>query len=166
MTMDYVGIGGAYAAVSPFSDNAVDNTSYGVMGQNGMLQIGNASLIRDCSDGTSNTIIVGEDSGEIAGVDYRKNLSGGWAGPRGPFLGGGSGYGGGGVVTIRYSPNPQTAPPYSGSGFNNGPLTSYHAGGVHVLLTDGSVRFISSNLDLTTLLRLGTINDGQLLGDF
>ncbi|MFN0197035.1 MAG: DUF1559 domain-containing protein, partial [Planctomycetaceae bacterium] len=149
MTMDYVGIGGAYAPVAPFNSSAVDNTSYGVMGQNGMLQIGKATPIRDCVDGTSNTIMVGEDSGTIAGVDRRKNLSGGWSGHRGPFLGGGSGYGGGGCVTIRYSPNPATAPAFSGSGFNNGPLTSFHEGGVHVLMADGAVRFISENMDLT-----------------
>ncbi len=73
---------------------------------------------------------------------------------------------GGGCVTIRYSPNPATAPAFSGSGYNNGPLTSFQEGGVHVLLADGAVRFISENMDLTTLLMLGTMNDGLILGEF
>lgn len=166
MTMDYVGIGGAYTAAAPFNTNAVDNTYYGAMGQNGMLQIGKSVLMRDCTDGTSNTIMVGEDSGMIAGVDYRKNLSGGWSGHRGVSTSGGSGYGGGGVVTIRYSPNPKTKPAYTGAGFNNGPLTSFHVGGVHALLADGAVRFLSDNIDFNTLLALGAIQDGKVLGEF
>ena len=166
MTMDYVGIAGAYTAAAPFNTNAVDNTYYGVMAQNGMLQIGKSVLMHDCTDGTSNTIIVGEDSGVIAGVDYRKNLSGGWSGHRGVSTSGGSGYGGGGVVTIRYSPNPKTKPAYTGAGFNNGPLTSFHVGGVHALLADGAVRFLSDNVDFNTLLALGAIQDGKVLGEF
>lgn len=166
MTMDYVGIAGAYTAAAPFNTNAVDNTYYGVMAQNGMLQIGKSVLMRDCTDGTSNTIMVGEDSGLIANVDYRKNLSGGWSGHRGVSTSGGSGYGGGGVVTIRYSPNPKTKPAYTGAGFNNGPLTSFHVGGVHALLADGAVRFLSDNIDFNTLLALGAIQDGKVLGEF
>jgi prepilin-type N-terminal cleavage/methylation domain-containing protein len=168
MTMDYVGIGGSFAGagVLPYSTTAVDNTNYGAMGQNGMLQIGKSVGMRDCVDGTSNTMMVGEDSGMIANVDCRKNLSGGWAGHRGAQVGGGSGYGGGGVVTIRYSPNPQTRPAFTGAGFNNGPLTSYHSGGVSCLLGDGSVRFVSDNMSLDTLLRLGCMNDGLIIGEF
>lgn len=166
MTMDYVGIGGAYTASAPFDRNAVVNTSYGTMGQNGMLQIGKVIRMRDCTDGTSNTIMAGEDSGSIAGDDRRKNLSGGWSGMRFPGTSGGNGYGGGGIVTIRYASNPKTAPAYTGSGFNNGPLTSYHVGGVHVLMADGAVRFISDNLDFTTLLSLGALDDGLVVGEF
>ncbi len=171
MTMDYVGIGGAFSeTIVPFdaasNTKAQVNTFYGTMAQNGMLQIGNVVRIRDCTDGTSNTIIVGENSGSIAGDDRRKNLSGGWAGMRFPGTSGGNGYGGGGIVTIRYASNPKTAPAYTGAGYNNGPLTSYHVGGVHVLLADGAVRFISDNLDFTTLLSLGTLNDGLVVGEF
>ncbi|MCA9116219.1 MAG: DUF1559 domain-containing protein, partial [Planctomycetaceae bacterium] len=166
MTMDYVGVGGAYAAVAPFNTGAILNTNYGTMGQNGLLQIGKSLKMRDCTDGSSNTMIIGEDSGLIAGVDYRKNLSGGWSGHRGAAVGGGTGYGGGGVITILYSPNPQTKPAFTGAGFNNGPFTSFHEGGIHGLLADGAVRFVSDNINLTTLLQLGVMNDGQVIGEF
>jgi hypothetical protein len=136
------------------------------MGQNGLLQIGKAVGVRDATDGTSNTIMVGEDSGTIANVDRRKNLSGGWSGHRGVSTSGGSGYGGGGVITVRYGSNPKTAPSYSGSGFNNGPLTSFHVGGVHVLLGDGAVRFISDSINFTTLLSLAAVGDGEVVGEF
>jgi hypothetical protein len=33
-------------------------------------------------------------------------------------------------------------------------------------MADGSVRFLSDNMDLTTLLQLGAANDGQVVGEF
>lgn len=43
---------------------------------------------------------------------------------------------------------------------------SQHVGGVHLLLCDGTVKFISDNLDLATWRNLGSINGGELLGEF
>ena len=43
---------------------------------------------------------------------------------------------------------------------------SQHTGGIHTLLCDGSVRFISENLDLGTWRKLGSINGGEVLGEF
>jgi prepilin-type processing-associated H-X9-DG protein len=43
---------------------------------------------------------------------------------------------------------------------------SRHEGGVNVTLADGSVRFLSENLDLTTYRRLGYMGDGAVVGDF
>jgi prepilin-type N-terminal cleavage/methylation domain-containing protein len=43
---------------------------------------------------------------------------------------------------------------------------SLHAGGVQVLLTDGSVRFVTENINLTTWRNLGDKSDGTPLGDF
>jgi prepilin-type N-terminal cleavage/methylation domain-containing protein/prepilin-type processing-associated H-X9-DG protein len=43
---------------------------------------------------------------------------------------------------------------------------SFHPGGVNVGLGDGSVRFVSDTIDRTTWQNLGSIADGQVLGDF
>ncbi len=43
---------------------------------------------------------------------------------------------------------------------------SSHVGGVHITLGDGSVRFVSDNVDLTTWRNLGTMADNEPLGDF
>ncbi len=43
---------------------------------------------------------------------------------------------------------------------------SLHIGGVHVLLGDGSVRFVSSNISLITWRAIGTRNGGEIVGDF
>ena len=43
---------------------------------------------------------------------------------------------------------------------------SKHTGGVHAVLCDGAVRFISENIDWTTYQALGGRNDGTEVGDF
>ena len=47
-----------------------------------------------------------------------------------------------------------------------GTAGSLHTGGCHVLLGDGGVRFISENTDATTLRRLASISDGEVVGEF
>jgi prepilin-type N-terminal cleavage/methylation domain-containing protein len=41
--------------------------------------------------------------------------------------------------------------------------SSFHTGGVHGLLADGGVRFISENVNSNTYLHYGGINDGEIL---
>lgn len=43
---------------------------------------------------------------------------------------------------------------------------SFHPGGVNVALVDGSVRFVSNTIDRTTWNNLGSIADGQVIGDY
>jgi hypothetical protein len=43
---------------------------------------------------------------------------------------------------------------------------SRHIGGVHVLLLDGSTRFVSNNIDINTWQHLGAISDGNVVGEF
>jgi prepilin-type N-terminal cleavage/methylation domain-containing protein len=43
---------------------------------------------------------------------------------------------------------------------------SKHIGGVHVCLGDGSGRFVSDSIDVTTWGRLLSINDGNVVGEF
>jgi len=51
--------------------------------------------------------------------------------------------------------------PNSGSGFSSG-----HTGGIHILLCDGAVRFISDNIDLATFKALGTPSGNEAVGEF
>ena len=53
----------------------------------------------------------------------------------------------------------------AGREFVGGP-SSFHVGGGHFLLGDGSVRFISQNIDPKTLRNLAHRADGQMLKDF
>ena len=45
-------------------------------------------------------------------------------------------------------------------------LYGFHNGGAHCLLGDGTVRFISQNIDYKTYYKLAVRNDGLVLGDF
>jgi type II secretory pathway pseudopilin PulG len=49
---------------------------------------------------------------------------------------------------------------------DNNPLVSAHTGGVHALMGDGAVRFLSASIDLETLKKLATRDDGQPIGEF
>ena len=53
----------------------------------------------------------------------------------------------------------QIAPATTGFGSN-------HVGGCHFLMGDGTVRFISNNVNLLTYQYLSRINDGNPTGDF
>ncbi len=68
-------------------------------------------------------------------------------------------WGQGGASTIR----PFTQQPYI-----NGPdgIGGPYRGGCHMLLSDGSVRFVSENIDGRTLESLSTIQGGEAFGDF
>jgi prepilin-type N-terminal cleavage/methylation domain-containing protein len=55
--------------------------------------------------------------------------------------------------------------PFSPRGQTTG-FGSMHTGGAHFLIGDGSVKFVSDNVDRFTYRNLGTINDGNQLGDF
>jgi prepilin-type N-terminal cleavage/methylation domain-containing protein len=49
---------------------------------------------------------------------------------------------------------------------NQAAARSRHTGGVHASLCDGSVRFISTNVDISTWQALGTIGEGTPVGEF
>jgi prepilin-type N-terminal cleavage/methylation domain-containing protein/prepilin-type processing-associated H-X9-DG protein len=44
--------------------------------------------------------------------------------------------------------------------------SSYHSGGVNVGLADGSVRFVNDNINHSIWIALGSINGGEIVGDY
>lgn len=173
-THDYVGISGAAPdpAGHPGTNSAV--TGYdGIFAENGMLYANGVTRLRSVPDGTSNTMIVGEQSGLVGTLDIRANYHGGWAGittAGNPASFTGSPYGAG-ITTVRYPINASTDICTVTSGCNsvfdaNTVLNSMHPGGTHVLLADGSARFVADTVDFATLLKLSARNDEELLGDF
>lgn len=126
-------------------------------------------------DGSSNTVLIGE----IVKVDSGGDDRGAWAWCTGATF---SGQGNGGAVlgpntrmlmdSSPYSDNDTTnivfnwrSNPDSGNNSGVG-ARSFHTGGVHFTLGDGTVRFISENVDLTTYERLLSIADGATVGSF
>lgn len=169
-THDYVGISGATPDPAGRTTVCSAQTGYGgIYCNNGFLAPNDCFSIRDGTDGTSNTMIIAEQSGPIAMSDYRSVYYGGWCG----ITTGGKAPGmtgspwGSGTTSIRYTINPKTVAVGTDNTWDaNTALTSYHVGGVNVLMADGAVRFISDNIDFQTLLRVAARDDGQVLGEF
>jgi len=174
---DYVGIAGAYPDPAGRANvcGAGPNNYGGVFCENGMLFPNGWVNMRDALDGTSNTLIVGEQSGRVGTLDVRACYHAGWAGFNTPLrpashLSPGD-YWGSGITTIRYPINSDLTVCVSGSGCDNTydantVLNSMHPGGANNLLVDGSVRFLAETIDFATLRRLGSKNDGQVVGEY
>lgn len=177
MKMDYVGISGATPALGGATACGT-SAVYGanLYCDNGLLAAFSNFRFRDVTDGSSNTMIIAEQSGLVANKDIRASYNGGWYGWYGtmkPSLLSGQTAFGGGLTSVRFPINshwdtafaslPDSVnDPYD----SNTILNSFHTGGIHVLLADGAVRFISENLDFDTLTQLCMRNDGLVLGEF
>jgi len=178
LTQDFNGfVKGTYAAsigsgstltIADFNNQA-RRGAFSAVGQWG-------AKIRDITDGTSNVIIAAEIVAHPTRTDDDK---GAWGWCTGALF---AGRNTNGILT----PNSSTArdrTPYASndtSNFNfniqNSPddtnagsgqaARSFHEGGVHTLLGDGAVRFISENIDQTTYLNLLAIQDGNIIGEY
>jgi len=171
-THDYVGIAGATPDPAGRAGMCSAQTGYGgIYCQNGMLIPNAITRIRDVTDGTSNVMIVAEQSGLVGGLDLRTNYYGGWtgitqAGPASSFQSTDSPWSSG-TTAIRYAINSKTSSSGSANPWDpNTIINSFHPGGTHALLTDGSVRFLSQNMNFLTLTELAVKDDGLVLGDF
>lgn len=133
----------------------------------GPLTMNSRRNFRDFTDGTSNTVILGELLNST-GTDFRGVMH----------------YVEGPLYTHDRVPNTSIADearttcvtgpriPCTGAytAHNNRAMVysarSQHIGGAHVALADGTVRFISENISLVTWQALSTHKGGEVLGDF
>jgi prepilin-type processing-associated H-X9-DG protein len=142
---------------------------------NGGMHILNGNLgVRDVQDGTSNTMSFGEYSDAAPGEKWspyrsHQDASHPWAMGYCRSTIGAYSYG---PKTVAFPPNSRAYWRYSWSlpptwqTITMGALKSAHAGGVHALMGDGSVRFLSSNIDLTTYKNLADRADDNAIGEF
>ncbi|HVJ69584.1 MAG TPA: DUF1559 domain-containing protein [Caulifigura sp.] len=181
MGIQYVGIQGAarnFDWIAGGNDQQNFDCGHGYSCIQGMLPVNENMGIGACTDGTSNTILVAEQSGLSgsvnggAGTNRTSNYYGGWAGARQNWVPNASCTASSdqwqtGTTCLRWAPNSKFE--HAGNGHpyrNNTIINSFHTGGVFVLLTDGSVRFASDNVDFQTLKKLAMRNDGQPIGEF
>jgi prepilin-type N-terminal cleavage/methylation domain-containing protein len=108
---------------------------------------------RDITDGTSNTLLVG---------DKRLNLA---------FLGSpqeddNEGYTAGWNSDTMRSTDKSPLPDFSGLGDGDDRFGSSHPGVFQVSLTDGSTRAIGYTIDSRVFEQLGNISDGEIVGEY
>ncbi len=135
--------------------------------------------MKDMSDGTSNIVCIVEQS------DWCRDSSAGnakWdcrsSGGGNPGYGWSMGQGNNsfasdrqhGLTTTQYQPGSKIfAGRPAGLGGDLGanfPIQSAHVGGSHVLMGDGTVRFISDNISFQTMLSILCRDDGNPVGEF
>ncbi|WP_339733981.1 DUF1559 domain-containing protein [uncultured Gimesia sp.] len=168
----YAGIQGAARPIPGSNpDKGTRDCGHGWSCDNGTLFSNECITIAKIVDGSSNTIMVAEQSGEVDGKNLTANYYGGWHGARNDSRVSGSSCSdlwSAGTTCVRFAPNSNiiqggaTDTKYR----NNTVINSEHTGGIHVLLGDGSVHFISENIDFTTLKQLCVRYDRVPVGEF
>jgi prepilin-type processing-associated H-X9-DG protein/prepilin-type N-terminal cleavage/methylation domain-containing protein len=128
---------------------------------NGILISGGGVRIADVTDGTSQTLIIGENSGRPhTFITGNKDVSptpptdygGGWADWDNPNQMHGS------------SADGKTSPgPCAINCSNNGGMYSFHTGGANIAFADGSVRFVQASVSMTIMSALITKNGGEVI---
>lgn len=119
---------------------------------------------RDITDGTSNAIVVGERTTYYENLNTRAD----------PFYGTWTGIVANSeeaaeriLAHAEHPPNWALRADGAGMSLGHpGDFGSSHKGGAQFVLGDGSVRFISENIDEVTFQRLGMIADGNVVGEF
>jgi prepilin-type N-terminal cleavage/methylation domain-containing protein/prepilin-type processing-associated H-X9-DG protein len=126
------------------------------IGRNGVLYLNSCMAVSDITDGSSNTVMVGECSLTNGNPGHVAAL---WAGMRGTPDN----------FTIYVSDTMwmiSSDPDWCINGRQAQAFGSSHPGGAVFLFADGAVNFLAQNIDGVTLERLAARNDGQPVGPF
>ncbi|HVJ66419.1 MAG TPA: DUF1559 domain-containing protein [Caulifigura sp.] len=188
-TASYVSIAGASTDATTVTDptglNRCIAGGQGYACANGALPPNESIRIRDITDGTTNTIMIGEQSSMgmaaatgIAQEDIRSSAEWGcWLGPgalekipavtNGTYKWNSSPWARN-STTVRYPIGYKIKATGAGGNFRDGTNTalySEHVGGTQVLRGDGSVAFLSSSIDMVPYRWISIRDDKQVVGE-
>ena len=135
----------------------------GLIPAEGTMFPGSASKFRDITDGTSNTLIIAEtrEQGAAVWIDgSTASLCARWADSTNfPTFGGAS-------CSINYTPYFAAGGPLMNPIQQTYGPSSEHEGGANHLTGDGSVRFVSENINAALYESLITRNGGEVIGEY
>jgi hypothetical protein len=155
------------------------NSNWRPLWNNGAMHLNSSVSVEGIRDGTSNTILVGETM-YITLADNYGGFGGAhctWASSARPRTGPGqccpmigntaSVFCGMNQPQVEYTLADAKARGGAASGHSMIQLgfSSWHTGGGHVCLADGSVRFISENAEITIQQKMGAVRDGMVTGE-
>jgi prepilin-type N-terminal cleavage/methylation domain-containing protein/prepilin-type processing-associated H-X9-DG protein len=172
--LTYLGVAGAVSDTNfPESRNSADHATFGTISGGGMLPPNQAVSLRDCTDGSSRTLLLGEHSTFMLQGTTRIQAVGqhGWMMGANTSAQVNSSWPAGGdfrtfnLTSVRYAIGDDR---YTGNGKSqqnypgNLPFISAHPNGAQALFADGSAAFLSSALDLALLKQFATRDDGRV----
>jgi prepilin-type processing-associated H-X9-DG protein len=172
LNVHYVGIQGAARPVPGSNPNrGTRDCGHGWSCNNGILVANQCFRMSSVIDGTSNTMLVAEQSGRVADVNRTSNYYGGWYGSRHPRTLEASSCWDlwqTGTSCVRFAPNSDIVQTGATERMyrNNTVINSEHPGGINVVLVDGSVRFITDTINFVNLKRLACRYDGEPIEDY
>lgn len=158
VTVHYLGIMGpcnnGSARVNPVTTQnygwqgvtGVGGENYGGYATEGILLRQQNKKVRDVSDGTSNTFLVGESSKDSDKDNIRCWLRGGQSN-----------------ASACSTKNIVNGINLSTPNFNNKSFSSNHVGGAHFLMADSAVTFMGQNIDMNVYRGLSTRSSGEIV---
>jgi len=162
-TANYMGVFGVSELEECEIDGDATKDEFQCRGE-GALYHNSRVKFRDITDGTSNAIVVGERTTYYENLNTRADpYYGTWPGivPNSEEAAERI------LAHAFHPPNWALRADSSGNSLGHpGDFGSSHKGGAQFVLGDGSVRFISENIDEVTFQRLGMIADGEVVGEF
>lgn len=139
--MHYFAVSGSVESLPiPYPEGAILDAHCSV--NNGLFYNDSRTRMADITDGVSNTAMLSEVWGRVAGTDPPDG--------RGMNLHA--------YAYLDRAPNSERTTPWRPN--------SHHTGGMHLALADGAVRFISDSIDLQTLQALATRLGGEVVGEY
>jgi prepilin-type N-terminal cleavage/methylation domain-containing protein len=153
----YQGVGGAYYSDS---EGYAGTASYGKIPRNGIFMWGRCRPVAEVTDGTSNTLAMGEfvqrdNNGTIYASNVRAWILGGNFDP--------TNYVSYAFKVLQYQLNSPLQRDADGIPFNYLPMGSHHPGGANFLVADGGVQYLSDQIQFTVYRGLATCNRGEVV---
>lgn len=151
-TTHYYGNMGPKGASISGANYEFRNVGQGGFSQHGVFEVESKIRIAQISDGTSNTILVGENSfhDQLFGSRFRNWMRGTDANGTDAICG---------CRNIAVGINTRIAA--LATTYNDIPLASHHPNGTNMVFCDGSIRFVSQNIPLGIYKSLGSRDGGE-----